>query len=180
MWRSGGCFVWTVFASPLQPKCAIMPLQTSTPRPYNLPYHHPQDFGLDYWESSGGISVIPPRTRTTPKISKWVSLLLSSRVVCRQSCRADFFLVVPTLRPVQDPISRINQEKEWRQQNKTRNPIPEFQLLRARGVKRFSTIYMQSTRRRCVLNSHSVNLWCLWNWRMVRFRIAFEVNCRNR
>jgi hypothetical protein len=56
------CFCFLV----LQPKYALMPLQTSTHRPYNLPYR------LDDRESYGGISVIPPRTRT--KIQRSVSL----------------------------------------------------------------------------------------------------------
>jgi len=147
---------------PLQPKYAIMPLQTSTSRAYKLPYHHLQEVGLDYRESYGGISVIPPRTRTTSAVTRKTprsaSLPLLLRVSCHLSCRANFSLVVPTFVSVQDPISRINQETEWQQQKNKSNPIHEFQLLRARGIKEFSTICMHSTRRMSVLSSHSMDL----------------------
>ena len=54
----------------LEPKYAIMPSQTATPRLYKLPYHrHLQESGLDYCESYGGISVIQLRTRTTSAVS---------------------------------------------------------------------------------------------------------------
>ena len=63
----------------LQPKYAIIPLQTSTSRLHNPPYHHLQEFGLDYCKSYGGISVIPPNNKKTSRIRSTNSKLLRPR-----------------------------------------------------------------------------------------------------